>query len=255
MDISVVPIPCLKDNYAYLVTRAGASDALVVDACESAPIERELVARGLTLRAILSTHHHRDHVGGNDELVKQYGVPVLAHRSDMGRVPKLSHPLGDGESFEIAGFHGRAWHIPAHTRGALAYAFSGVCFTGDTLFAGGAGRLFEGTPEELYRALYMVLGRMDGATVLCTGHEYTERNLEFAAFIEPDNASITTRLSVVRAARVRGEPTAVTTLSIERDTNPFLRADRPEVLARLGMSPGSPPAEVLRRLRELKDHF
>lgn len=255
MEITVIPVPCLKDNYAYLVTKSDSRDAIVVDACEAEPIARELEDRGLSLRAIFSTHHHHDHVGGNDALVKRYGADVYAHRSDIGRVPSLSCPLDDGDGFSASGLSGRAWHIPAHTRGALAYTFPGHCFTGDTLFAGGAGRLFEGTPEELYRALYLVLGRLDGETLLYTGHEYTERNLEFAASLEPENDSIAARLLEVRARRSRGEPTAVTTLTVERDTNPFLRADRPSILARLGMSPGSPPAEVLRRLRDLKDQF
>lgn len=255
MQLNVVPIPCLKDNYAYLVMRADSEEALVVDACEAAPIEYEVERRGLRLGAILSTHHHHDHVGGNEVLVKKYGAPVYAHRSDLGRVPGLTRPLDDGDRFTVAGFVGRVWHIPAHTRGALAYTFPGHCFTGDTLFAGGAGRLFEGTPEELYRALYLVLGRLDGETFLYTGHEYTERNLEFALMLEPESVSIADRLARVRDARERGESTAVTTLALERETNPFLRADRPSILVRLGLHPGTPHAEVLRRLRELKDQF
>lgn len=255
MDMQVQPIACLKDNYAYLLTRSGSEQAVVVDACEAEPVERELAARGLNLAAILSTHHHSDHVGGNERLVQKYGAQVFGHVSERHRIPRFSNPLEDGDSFSIAGFSGRAFHIPAHTRGALAYVLSGACFSGDTLFAAGAGRLFEGTPEELYRALYLVFGRLDARTTIYTGHEYTERNLEFALSLEPESVAIQTRLAEVRAARARGEPTAMTTLPLERETNPFLRADRPSIVARLGLPPGVPPAEVIRRLRELKDHF
>lgn len=255
MDIEVLPVACLKDNYAYLLTRPGSDQALVVDACEAEPIERELEVRGLSLAGILSTHHHQDHVGGNERLVRKYGAPVFGHASERHRIPCFSNPLEDGESFSIAGFTGRAYHIPAHTRGALAYVLADVCFSGDTLFAAGAGRLFEGSPEELYRALYLVLGRLAPRTRIYTGHEYTERNLEFALFLEPDSVAIQERLAEVRAARARGEPTAMTTLPLERDTNPFLRADRPSIVSRLGLPPGVAPAEVIRRIRELKDQF
>jgi hydroxyacylglutathione hydrolase len=255
VSAEIVPIPCLKDNYAYLVWRHGSSTAIVIDACEAAPIERALQERGLTLSAILTTHHHHDHVGGNTELVRSLGVPVYGHVSELGRIPELSVLLQDAQAFEVGGFSFEARHVPAHTRGALAYRLEDACFTGDTLFTGGAGRLFEGTPGDLFRALFDVLGRLPVSTTFYTGHEYTLKNLEFARTIEPSNVNLASRYEDVLRRRQNGEYTASATLFLERATNPFFRVDRPEIAMGLGLDVETDLVDVMRKLREARNEF
>lgn len=255
LPLQVIPVPCLTDNYAYLVHAAGSNEALLIDACEAAPILRELEQRSLVLRAILSTHHHHDHVGGNVELCERCGVSVYGHRSERARIPKFEVALDDGDCFQVAGLDVRVHHVPAHTRGALAYRIGEACFTGDTLFSGGAGRLFEGTAEELFHALFQVFGRMGEGTIFYTGHEYTLKNLSFARTVDPGNVALEDRYRDVSARRAKGQYTASSTWALERATNPFLRVDRPEIAQGLGLDPDSPPAWVLAKLRAARDDF
>lgn len=254
MQPHVEAVPCLKDNYCYLVMNPSQDELAVVDPSEAEPVSVAVERLGKKIGAILLTHHHWDHVGGVDALVATSGAPVFAHISEAVRIPQLSRPLEDGQSFDAAGLRFRAWHIPAHTRGALAFVTGTHCFVGDTLFAAGAGRLFEGTPHDLYHALYEVLGRMPLATIFHTGHEYTEKNLEFAQRLEPRNQAIAERLLSTRAQRARCESTASTTLALERETNPFLRVNVPDVVHGLGLDPDTNPTTVLGKLRELKDN-
>jgi hydroxyacylglutathione hydrolase len=255
MSLEIIPVPCLEDNYAYLVLKEGTNEAVVIDACEAAPIEAELTKRNLKLTAILTTHHHHDHVGGNQNLVERWKAPVVGHFSESSRIPGLSTPLRDGEELTVGKLSFRALHVPAHTRGALAYVTLGACFTGDTLFTGGAGRLFEGTPEDLFRALFFVLGRLSPSTMFYTGHEYTLKNLTFARRIDPHNQALQTRYEEVVAKRKSGEYSAMASLALERQTNPFLRVDRPEVARGLGLEVDTDPVFVMMKLREARNHF
>src|SRR5271165_7103355 len=155
----VIPVPCLSDNYAYLVTADGARDAFVVDPSESAPVVAALEQTGLHLVAIVNTHHHPDHVGGNEGLIAKLGpMPVYAHASDEGRVPAQTERVEEGKGFDVAGLHLDPLHVPGHTTGAVAYVVDGGVFTGDTLFVAGCGRLFEGTPAMMHRSLSEKLG-------------------------------------------------------------------------------------------------
>jgi hydroxyacylglutathione hydrolase len=255
VSVEILPVPCLQDNYAYLVWRSGSEAAVVIDACETAPIEQALQERGLSLCGILTTHHHHDHVGGNSELVQRWRVPVYGHVSEQARIPELSVPLQDAEGFELAGLSFQCLHVPAHTRGALAYRLDDACFTGDTLFTGGAGRLFEGTPGDLFRALFEVLGRLPASTRLFTGHEYTQKNLMFARTVDPTNQNLVARYEEVVRRRQDGEYTASATLSEERATNPFFRVDRPEIARGLGLDPDTALVDVMRKLREARNDF
>ena len=257
--MQVVPVPCLSDNYAYLIFADGSRDAAVVDPSEAAPVARALAEHGLNLRAILNTHHHYDHVGGNDELASQFpGVEIYGHDSDRGRIPRQTHFLADGEEFDAIGVHFSTRHIPGHTTGAVAYIAEGAVFTGDTMFAAGCGRLFEGTPAMMYRSLNETLGDLPDATRVFFGHEYTESNLRFAETVEPENAEIKARIAQVRKIRGAGDPTTPSTMALERATNPFMRCSSDGIRAGLAAKLGAgvnDPIEVLAALRTAKDGF
>jgi hydroxyacylglutathione hydrolase len=234
----IVPVACLSDNYAYLVV-AGAR-ALIVDPSEPDPVERALRAEGVELAAILCTHHHLDHVGGNEALAAaRPGLPVYAHESDRGRVPAQTHSVREGEPFEVAGFAVRALHVPGHTTGAVSYCIDDAVFTGDTLFVGGCGKLFEGTPEMMFASLAKIAALPDATRVFC-GHEYTVSNLKFALHNEPANDAVKKKLAWAQAERDAGRPTVPSTIAEERATNPFVR---------------SADAETLGRVREAKNAF
>lgn len=251
MSLTVIPIPCLKDNYAYLVFRTdGDGDCVVVDACEADPVISEVRRRGLRLRGILTTHHHWDHVGGNRELISHETIPIFAHESERDRVPGFSHPLSHCEEFEIAGLSFAAYHVPGHTRGALAYVVEGTCFSGDTLFCGGCGRLLEGTAKQMHVSLTKTLGALPDETIVYTGHEYTLANLNFAQRLLPSPELEARRLDVERK-RQEGAFCASTSLGVERKTNPFLRCGDADLQAALGGAASE--LEAFTQLRLLKD--
>jgi hydroxyacylglutathione hydrolase len=235
----IEPIPCLKDNYAYLVHDSEVTDAYLVDPSEPGPPLAALQGRNLVLRGILATHHHADHVGGIPDLAEHWGDTlqfVAGHAGDRGRIPGQSRFVNapmDGfaaTDMQIAGRTLLAMHIPGHTRGAIAWGLADAgaaptdVFTGDTLFGAGCGRLFEGTPAEMYRSL-TGLCALPETTRLWFGHEYTSSNLRFALTVEPENQAILARQA---ALPTRSTPT---TVALERATNPFVRAPSVEVMA------------------------
>jgi hydroxyacylglutathione hydrolase len=232
----VEPVPCLTDNYAYLVYAPGDPAAWVVDPSEPEPVIAALGQRGLGLAGILATHHHPDHVGGVPGLLARYGaVEVAAHAHDRGRIPKqtrfIDAPLHTFAPTDVAisGHPLQAAHIPGHTLGAIAWYAPGPdggdVFTGDTLFAAGCGRLFEGTPAQMHGSL-QALCSLPAGTRMWFGHEYTAANLRFAAATEPDNAAVGERAASLPAC------TTPTTVALERATNPFVRAGDAQELGR-----------------------
>jgi hydroxyacylglutathione hydrolase len=259
--VRVVAVPCLSDNYAYLVI-GDAGEAIVVDASEAAPVREALGRQGVRLAAIWSTHHHWDHVGGNEELAREFSVEVVGHTSDKGRLPGLTRGVDAGDTVRAAGIEARCLHVPGHTLGAVAYhvagerggAGDGAVFTGDTLFCAGCGRLFEGTPAQMHASLTSLTQLPGGTRVYC-GHEYTENNLRFAAHVEPSNADVTRARERAAATRGRGEPTVGTTLDEERRTNPFLRADSVEIRRTLGVPAGADAVTAFAAIRSAKDAF
>lgn len=248
----IFSVPCLSDNYAYLVTAAGRPEAIVIDPSEAPPVIEAIEREKLHLVAIVNTHHHHDHVGGNEQLRARYGdLPVYAHASDVGRVPAQTEQVEDGKSFQVAGLELRPLHVPGHTLGAVSYCVEDAVFTGDTLFIAGCGRMFEGTPEGMHAALSRLAALPPATRVYC-GHEYTVGNLRFAETVEPDNDAIRKKLAASQAARARGESTMGSTIAEERATNPFLRCAEPAVQARF---PGATLPEVFAAVRRAKDNF
>jgi hydroxyacylglutathione hydrolase len=239
MALRVERIPTWKDNYTYLLVCEATREAAVVDAPEVEPVVKRVDALGVRVAKVLSTHHHPDHSMANPELAKRYGAPVYGHASDRDRLPGFSHGLEEGDSVTVGRERANVLFIPAHTRGHIAYVFEGAVFCGDTLFAAGCGRLFEGTPEMMYQAMRKLGGLPDETRVYC-GHEYTESNLRFAAHVEPDNAEVTRALERARARRAHAAPdwhdatpdemTVPSTIADEHATNPFMRARSPAEL-------------------------
>jgi hydroxyacylglutathione hydrolase len=259
--VDVVPVPQLHDNYAYLVIDPAGRDAAVVDCAEAPAVLSEVRARGLRLGAVLATHHHFDHVGGNEDLRAAVpGIRIYGSAEDAPRIPGITDPVRDGDTVRVGSLRARVIFIPAHTSGHVAYHFEAArtVFTGDTLFAAGCGRLFEGDAAQMMRSLGRLSGLPDDTRVFC-GHEYTQKNLEFAATLEPGNRAVADKLARVRALRREGTPTVPTTIAEEKATNPFLRTTSPElaasVRAKVPDVPAGDAVALFAAVRALKDRF
>ncbi|MCH7868036.1 MAG: hydroxyacylglutathione hydrolase [Myxococcales bacterium] len=252
MNLQIECIPTFSDNYTYLAICEKTREAAIIDAPEADPVIRRVEQLGVTVSKILSTHHHPDHAMANPELAKRYDVPVYGHHSDSGRLAGFTHGVDEGDTVEIGQQTARVLFIPSHTMGHVAYVFdeAKALFSGDMLFAGGCGRLFEGDAQMMYTALCEKLAALpDDMRVFC-GHEYTEANLRFAAHVEPDNAAIAEKLARVSEIRKNAaadwhdatpaEMTIPSTIGEEKATNPFMR---------------SSDAQELGRRRTLKDNF
>ena len=219
-------IPAFKDNYIWLL-KSG-NDAVVVDPGDARPVRERLAAENLQLRAILITHHHADHQGGVPELLADAKVPVYGPQNES--ITGCTVPLFEGQCIEVLGINFRVIDVPGHTAGHIAYYTPGALFCGDTLFAAGCGRLFEGTPAQMLDSLSRLAALPDDTRVYCA-HEYTEANLRFAAAVEPENREIQQRQAAVAALRAQGLPSVPSLLAEERATNPFLRSSAPAVIA------------------------
>jgi hydroxyacylglutathione hydrolase len=253
--ISVVQLPVLTDNYVYLVREPEASAVAVVDPAVHQPVLDALAARGWRLTHILNTHHHGDHVGGNLALKRATGATVVGPRADRARIPGIDVEVGDGDTYRLGAAAARVLDVPGHTRGHIAYWFpdSDALFCGDTLFALGCGRLFEGTPAQMWASLSK-LRALPAATRVYCAHEYTQDNARFALTVEPDNEALVARARAIDAARAVGRPTVPSTLAEECATNPFLRAESAAIRRRLRLTDADDVA-VFAEVRRRKDHF
>lgn len=255
----IIPTPCLRDNFAYILICEETGRAAVVDPSEPEPVLQKLKELDLPLEAVFNTHHHYDHVGGNRELAAHYpGLKIYAHASDKGRVPGQTHFLEEGDTPEFGNMKGSITHNPGHTTGAITYYFGEHAFTGDTLFAAGCGRIFEGTAEDMHVSLTEKIGGHPPETQLWFGHEYTVNNLRFALSVEPDNPHVQERLAKAEALREAGKFTTPSTLAEEWLTNPFMRGDSEALKASAKKHDPScdlSPISVLKAIREMKDAF
>jgi hydroxyacylglutathione hydrolase len=255
MDQFVIrQIPVLRDNYVYLLRDPVADKTAVVDPAEAAPVLRTLAETGWRLTHILNTHHHADHVGGNLELKQATGCTIVGPRADRERIPGIDVEVGDGETYTLGSHTARIFDVPGHTRGHIAYWFpsAAALFCGDTLFIMGCGRLFEGTPEQMWRSLSKLRALPPETRIYCA-HEYTQSNARFALSVEPENAALVARARHVDELRAQGQPTVPGTLAEEIATNPFLRVDRPE-LQRAAGTLGDAVA-TFATIRRRKDNF
>jgi len=257
--MQVIPIPQLSDNYAYLVIDEDTRKAGVVDCAEAEPVLRTVRETGVDLVAILPTHHHWDHIGGNEDLLKHMTLEVFGYADQGQRIPGCTREVQDGETVHVGTLAARILFVPAHTSGHVAYYFERErsVFTGDTLFAGGCGRLFEGDASMMLRSLSKLMALPD-ATKVYFGHEYTEKNLRFALTLEPHNAELQKKHAWAVEQAARHQPTVPTTIASEKATNPFFRCGSPELRATLHRQFADLPMDdvsVFRTTRALKDAF
>ncbi|HLL22814.1 MAG TPA: hydroxyacylglutathione hydrolase [Kofleriaceae bacterium] len=244
----VVAVPCLADNFAYLVIDG--TKAAVVDPGEAPPVEAALAREGVQLAQIWATHHHGDHVGGVGALVaRRPGLPVIAGERDAPKIAHVTRALADGDAFTFGALHVRVIHNPGHTLGAISFVVGDAVFTGDTLFGGGCGRVFEGDAAMMHASL-MKLAALPPETRVFFGHEYTAANLKFAGAVEPDSLDV-----AQRAANIPS-PSTPSTIALERATNPFLRAASPDVvIAAMNRGVAGDPVSVFGAIRAWKDQF
>ncbi|GGH32320.1 hydroxyacylglutathione hydrolase [Alsobacter metallidurans] len=242
-----------SDNFGVLIHDPETGATATIDACEDAPIQRALDEAGWKLTHILVTHHHDDHIAGIPALKARSGARVIGPARDRDRIPGMDRGLDEGDTVIVGAMAATVIDTPGHTANHINFHFAGekILFSGDTLFSLGCGRLFEGTPAQMWTSLQKLAALPDDTRVYC-GHEYTLSNARFALTVDPDNAALRERAAEVEQLRAAGSFTLPTTIGREKATNPFLRAADPAVAAAVGMA-GRTPLEVFTELRERKN--
>lgn len=255
MPMEVITVPCLEDNYAYILHAPLTGLTALVDAPEAAPIIAELDRRGWTLDFILLTHHHWDHVDGVPDLRDKYRPTVIGAEADAHRLPDLDMQVRHGLLFSLGNVEVGVYDVPGHTIGHVTFHIASInaLFTADSLMALGCGRLFEGSPAQMLDTLQM-LGTLPDNTLVYSGHEYTATNAAFALTVDPDNADLQARANDIKAKRSRGEFTVPSLLSLEKKTNPFMRSSSAGIRKALDMQNAS-DLEVFTEVRSRRNNF
>ncbi|MFZ2171558.1 MAG: hydroxyacylglutathione hydrolase [Methylococcaceae bacterium] len=253
--LTIIQIPALTDNYIYLIHEPVSGETAVVDPALAQPVLDILEKKGWRLACILNTHHHWDHVGGNLELKQKTSCKVIAPQSDSDRIPGIDRGVAEGDVITLGACPARVIATPGHTSGHIVYHFAedNVLFCGDTLFAMGCGRLFEGTAEQMWNSLQKLKVLPASTRIYCT-HEYTQTNGRFALSVEPDNRQLQQRMEIVDQLREKHLPTVPSTIEQELATNPFFRENSPALQAAINMKYKA-PIEVFAEIRRLKDKF
>ncbi|MBV1876371.1 MAG: hydroxyacylglutathione hydrolase [Pseudomonadales bacterium] len=253
--LEVHQIPCLSDNYGYLIHDTDSDLTASIDTPEVGPINAALAQRGWSLTHILNTHHHFDHAGGNLELKQKWDCTIVGSRSDADRIPGIDIEVDDGDSFTFGSHQAQVFNVSGHTIGHIAYYFdqADALFCGDALFALGCGRLFEGTPEQMWHSLSKFIALPDSTAVYCA-HEYTQSNALFALSVEPENQALVARSKEIDQLRAKGLPTVPSLIGLEKATNPFLRPASLDLQRNVGLE-GAELVNVFAETRRRKDHF
>lgn len=253
--LKIFQFPCRQDNYGVILHDPDSGLTISIDAPETQAITDVLESKDLKLTHILTTHHHGDHVEGNLALKDRYDCKIVGPADEAAKIPGLDESVGHGDTFELEGHKVTVIGTPGHTLGQIAYHFpdQGVVFCADALFALGCGRVFEGTPDMMFTALGRLMG-LPEETKVYAGHEYTLANAKFALSVDPNNPDLVSRAREIELLRDDGKPTLPTTIGLERQTNPFLRADDPAIRAQLDMEDAS-DLDVFTEIRARKDRF
>ena len=253
--LEILIIKCRTDNYSYLIKDKKTNLVGVVDPSEFEVVDIEINKSYKKLDFILNTHHHFDHIGGNQELKKKYNSKIVASKIDESRIPSIDIKVNEEDTFELGKTNFKIISIPGHTKGHIAFysKLGKVVFTGDTLFSLGCGKIFEGTHKQMFESLNKIKNLPPDTKIYC-GHEYTKKNLEFCMKYEINNKFLSKKLSWVKSQLNKKEPTIPTSLEEELKTNIFLRCNEPSLKNTLGMN-GSPDEEIFKKLRDLKDQF
>ncbi|MGJ8544308.1 MAG: hydroxyacylglutathione hydrolase [Sulfitobacter sp.] len=255
MPFDLVTIPCLSDNYAFLLHDADSGKTALIDVPEAAPILAELEKRGWQLSQIWLTHHHDDHVMGLPEVLAAHPANVIGAKDDSHRLPALDRKVTECDNITLGALEAQVIEVSGHTIGHIAFYVpaASVVFTADSLMALGCGRLFEGTPAQMWTSLQK-LAALPSDTLICSGHEYTETNAKFAQTVDPDNHALISRIEAITDARAAGKATVPSLLSLELETNPFLRPADSAIRAQLGMQ-NATDTDVFTEIRARKDRF
>lgn len=252
--LEILQVPTLRDNYSYLLHDTETKTTAVVDPGEADPVIAAAEERGWTISKILLTHHHDDHIAGMHEICANSPCCVVAALADDHRIPDVNEAVTEEDTVHVGKAIAKVFNVPGHTKGHIAYWFADdkAVFTGDTLFALGCGRLFEGSAKQMWEGLCKLKALPDDTLVYC-GHEYTLANATFAAGIETGNTTLQERVAEIKALREANKPTVPSLLGLEKATNPFLRSDTPELAAAIGMI-GGDAAEIFAEIRKRKDN-
>jgi len=254
-ELQIAQFPCLSDNYGFLLHDPDSDLTAAVDTPDADEISAELDRRQWRLTHILNTHHHSDHAGGNHLLKERHGCQIVGSRADAARIPGIDLGVGEGDTVPFGDRRIEVFETPGHTSGHVVYFVpdAKAAFVGDTLFAMGCGRLFEGSPDQMWDSLQKILSWPDDTRIYCA-HEYTLANARFALTLEPDNMALISRAREVASLRREGRPTVPTVLGQEKETNPFLRSASPGLKATIGLVEAD-EVSVFARTRALKDSF